>query len=444
MQGGKVVGGTVRGVVAPSVYCAMADAGYDFIWTEMQHEGSSWAEAWRAWATCPHARAVPGVRVAYTAGEAIGPDLFTFYRSIGVNLKQLYGSTETAVFVCLQPDHEARADTVGVPCRGVEIRVADNGEILVKSPGLLKCYYKNDKATEEVLTADGWYHTSDAGFIDAHGHLKIIDRVKDVGRIKGGVHDGAMFAPKYVENKLKFFPHIKEAVCFGDRRDRACAFINFDMQAVGNDAAVDALVGERRTDHAGSTPLQRRHRVEQVRRHAGAGVGGFDRDLVRAGRMAECHDDTAAREEAGRGEARVGLGRQGDAGCERDGEGGADAVGIDRDLRRDVRHIDIDGDHADSVVHRPLGHDPVDRDPGRGAGTPAGARRLAAAANGPTTRLPSVSAHRIWNGVPNAAGPVMAGGRRPITMATLPSGVNTTTPLSALTYTLPSLSTTTL
>jgi long-chain acyl-CoA synthetase len=123
------------------------------------------------------------VRVAYTAGEAIGPDLFSFYRSIGINLKQLYGSTETAVFVCLQPDHEARADTVGVPCAGVEIKVAADGEILVKSPGLLKEYFKNPAATAEVLTPDGWYHTSDAGFIDAHGHLKIIDSVKDVGRI---------------------------------------------------------------------------------------------------------------------------------------------------------------------------------------------------------------------------------------------------------------------
>ncbi|NBS47681.1 MAG: long-chain fatty acid--CoA ligase [Betaproteobacteria bacterium] len=174
------------------------------------------------------------VRVAYTAGEAIGPDLFTFYRSIGINLKQLYGSTETAVFVCLQPDHEARADTVGVPCEGVEIKVADNGEILVKSPGLLKEYYKNPKATEEVLTADGWYHTSDAGFIDSHGHLKIIDRVKDVGRIQGGVNDGAMFAPKYVENKLKFFPHIKEVVAYGDGREKVCVMVNIDFDAVGN------------------------------------------------------------------------------------------------------------------------------------------------------------------------------------------------------------------
>ncbi|MCB2021443.1 MAG: AMP-binding protein, partial [Burkholderiaceae bacterium] len=134
------------------------------------------------------------VRVAYTAGEAIGPDLFTFYRSIGINLKQLYGQTETAVFVCLQPDNEAHADTVGVPIAGVEIRLAENGEILVKSPGLLKEYYKNPEATAEVLTGDGWYHTGDAGFIAASGHLKIIDRAKDVGRIVGGANDGAMFA----------------------------------------------------------------------------------------------------------------------------------------------------------------------------------------------------------------------------------------------------------
>ena len=198
------------------------------------------------------------VRVAYTAGEAIGPDLFTFYRSIGVNLKQLYGSTETAVFVCLQPDHEARADTVGVPCAGVEIKVADNGEILVKSPGLLKEYFKNPDATAEVLTADGWYHTSDAGFLDAHGHLKIIDRVKDVGRIKGGANDGAMFAPKYVENKLKFFPHIKEVVAYGDGRERVCVMINIDFDAVGNWAE------RRNLPYAGYTDLAQKPEVYQL------------------------------------------------------------------------------------------------------------------------------------------------------------------------------------
>jgi long-chain acyl-CoA synthetase len=174
------------------------------------------------------------VRVAYTAGEAIGPDLFKFYRSIGVNLKQLYGSTETAVFVCLQPDHEVKADTVGVPIEGVEIKVDDSGELLVRSQGLLKGYYKNDAATREVLTTDGWYRTGDAGFLDATGHLKIIDRAKDVGRLGAGAYAGAMFAPKYVENKLKFFPYIKEAVAFGDKRDKVCAFINIDFEAVGN------------------------------------------------------------------------------------------------------------------------------------------------------------------------------------------------------------------
>ncbi len=198
------------------------------------------------------------VRVAYTAGEAIGPDLFTFYRSIGVNLKQLYGSTETAVFVCLQPDNQARADTVGVPCRGVEIKVADNGEILVKSPGLLKGYYKNPEATAEVLTADGWYHTSDAGFLDSHGHLKIIDRVKDVGRIKGGSNDGAMFAPKYVENKLKFFPHIKEVVAYGDQREKVCVMINIDFDAVGNWAE------RRNLPYAGYTDLAQKPEVYEL------------------------------------------------------------------------------------------------------------------------------------------------------------------------------------
>ncbi len=174
------------------------------------------------------------VRVAYTAGEAIGPDLFAFYRSIGINLKQLYGSTETAVFVCLQPDHEVKADTVGVPIDGVEIKVDGNGELLVRSKGLLKEYYKNPAATAEVLTPDGWYRTGDAGYLDATGQLKIIDRYKDVGRLMGGPNDGAMFAPKYVENKLKFFPHIKEAVAFGDKRERVCAFVNIDFDAVGN------------------------------------------------------------------------------------------------------------------------------------------------------------------------------------------------------------------
>jgi long-chain acyl-CoA synthetase len=170
------------------------------------------------------------VRVAYTAGEAIGPDLFVFYRSLGINLKQLYGSTETSVMVCVQPNGEVKPDTVGPPMRGVEIRVLDSGEIVLRSPGLFRAYYKNEAATREAKDAEGWFHTGDAGFFDATGHLKIIDRAKDVGRLSGGT----LFAPKYLENKLKFFPHIKEAVAFGDGRGEATAMINIDVQAVGD------------------------------------------------------------------------------------------------------------------------------------------------------------------------------------------------------------------
>jgi long-chain acyl-CoA synthetase len=202
------------------------------------------------------------VRVAYTAGEAIGPDLFRFYRSIGINLKQLYGSTETAVFVCLQPDHEVRADTVGVPIDGVEIRVDEHGELLVRSAGLLKEYHKNPQATADVKTADGWYRTGDAGYLDAGGHLKIIDRARDVGRLA----DGSMFAPKYIENKLKFFPHIKEAVAFGDGRAQVCAFINIDYEAVGSWAERRGLAYTGYTDLAAKPEVQAlvRSCVQQV------------------------------------------------------------------------------------------------------------------------------------------------------------------------------------
>ena len=170
------------------------------------------------------------IRVAYTAGAAIGPDLFRFYRSIGINLKQLYGSTETCAYVCLQPDGEIRFDCVGKPAPGVEIRIADNGEVLVRGPMLLKEYYKRPDAMAEAIDADGYFHTGDAGVLVEDGQLKIIDRAKDVGKMAGG----AMFAPNYIENKLKFFPHIKEAVAFGNGRDDVCAFINIDMGSVGN------------------------------------------------------------------------------------------------------------------------------------------------------------------------------------------------------------------
>ena len=170
------------------------------------------------------------VRVAYTAGEAIGPDLFVFYRSIGINLKQLYGSTETSVFVCIQPNGQVKPDTVGPAVPGVELKFTPQRELLIRSPGLFKEYYKNPQATADAKDADGWFHTGDAGYFDPDGHLKIIDRVKDVGALT----DGTLFAPKYLENKLKFFPYIRESVAFGDGRDSVCVFINFDMEAVGN------------------------------------------------------------------------------------------------------------------------------------------------------------------------------------------------------------------
>ena len=187
------------------------------------------------------------IRVAYTAGAAIGPDLFRFYRSIGVNLKQFYGQTETCAYVCMQQDGQVKLQTVGTAAPGMELRIADNGEVLVRGVSVLKEYYKRPEATAEVLDADGFFHTGDAGVLDSEGHLRIIDRAKDVGRMARG----AMFAPNYIENKLKFFPQIKEAVCFGDARDAVCAFINIDYEAVGNWAERQGLAYGGYVDLAG-------------------------------------------------------------------------------------------------------------------------------------------------------------------------------------------------
>lgn len=171
------------------------------------------------------------VRVGYTAGEAIGPEIFDFYRALGINLKQLYGQTEASVFITQQPDGQVRADTVGVPSPGVELKIAESGEVFYRSPGVFQKYYKNPESTADTKDAEGWVATGDAGFIEEDtGHLRIIDRAKDVGKMA----DGALFAPKYVENKLKFYPNILEAVVFGNNRDRCTAFINIDLTAVGN------------------------------------------------------------------------------------------------------------------------------------------------------------------------------------------------------------------
>ncbi|MCA1581369.1 MAG: AMP-binding protein [Acidobacteria bacterium] len=208
------------------------------------------------------------IRLAYTAGEAIGPDLFGFFRSLGINIKQLYGSTEGSVFVCVQPDGGVKPDTVGTPVKDVEVKIAEDGEVLFRGPGVFHSYFKNPQATAEARTPDGWVHTGDAGFFDEDGHLKIIDRARDVGKLR----NGTLFAPKYLENKLKYFPWIREAVAFGDARDHAAAFVNIDLQAVGDWAERRNLPYSGYTDLAAQEPVSElvRECVEKVNRDLSA------------------------------------------------------------------------------------------------------------------------------------------------------------------------------
>jgi len=191
------------------------------------------------------------IRLAYTGGVAIGPDIFVFYRSLGINLKQIYASTEASVFITIQRNGEVRPETSGKPALGVELKIADDGEVLFRSPGVFQAYFKNDEATRETKTADGWVHTGDAGYIDEDQDLRIIDRSKDVGKLT----NGALFAPNFIENKLKFFPHIREAVTFGDARDNVCAFINIDLESVGNWAERRGLAYSGYTDLAGQSAV---------------------------------------------------------------------------------------------------------------------------------------------------------------------------------------------
>jgi long-chain acyl-CoA synthetase len=169
-------------------------------------------------------------RWAYTGGAPLGPDTFAFFRAFGVNLKQVYGSTEASALVSIQPDAEANPITVGRPCAGIDVKIGDRGEVMVKSPGVFKGYFKADDATREVIEPDGWFHTGDAGFIDPRGHLVIIDRAKDVGALS----DGTPFAPQFVENKLKFSPYIREAVAFGHEQPFVTAMVAIDLTTVGS------------------------------------------------------------------------------------------------------------------------------------------------------------------------------------------------------------------
>jgi long-chain acyl-CoA synthetase len=215
------------------------------------------------------------VRVAYTAGEAIGPDLFAFYRSIGLNLKQLYGQTEAFLYVTAQPDGQIYSDTVGPACPNVDIRIAENGEVLFKSPGMFAGYFKDDAKTAEAMTPDGYVKTGDAGFFDEKtGHLKIIDRAKDVGRL----NDGTLFPPKYIENKLKFFPNIREAVAYGDKRDFVAVMINIDLTAVGSWAERNNVVYGSYQELAGH-PLV----YEMIEKHAAEVNRSLAEDKTMAG-----------------------------------------------------------------------------------------------------------------------------------------------------------------
>jgi long-chain acyl-CoA synthetase len=203
------------------------------------------------------------IRVAYTAGEAIGPELFEFYRSLGINVKQLYGMTESSALVCIQQDGDVKLDTVGTPLPGVELRISDSGEVMYRSPGVFAGYYKSPEATRETLE-DGWIHSGDAGVIDKDGHLKIIDRAKDVGRLT----DGTLFAPKYLENKLKFSPYVKEAVCVGPGRPFVAALVNIDLGSVGSWAERRNIAYTSYTDLAQKPEVYEliRQEVERVNR----------------------------------------------------------------------------------------------------------------------------------------------------------------------------------
>ena len=215
------------------------------------------------------------VRVAYTAGEAIGPDLFAFYRSIGINLKQLYGQTEAFLYVTAQPDGEIYSDTVGPACPNVDIRIADNGEVLFKSPGMFTGYFKDPAKTAETMTADGYVMTGDAGYFDEKtGHLKIIDRAKDVGKL----NDGTLFAPKFIENKLKFYPNIREAVAYGDQRDFVAVMINIDLTAVGSWAERNNVVYGSYQELAGHNQV-----YDMVEKHVAEVNHSLAQDKVMAG-----------------------------------------------------------------------------------------------------------------------------------------------------------------
>jgi len=211
-------------------------------------------------------------RWVYTGGAPLGPDTFRFFRAFGVNIKQVWGSAELAGLASLQPDGEADPDTVGRVIPGTETRIAENGEVLIRSAAVFKGYYKQPDATSDTMTGDGWFRTGDSGFVDRRGHLIVIDRAKDVGKLA----DGTPFAPQFVENKLKFSPFIAEAVAFGDHQPFVAAIVAIDLTTVGNWA-------ERR--NLAYTSFQDLSAKPEVRRLIGEEIAEVNASLPNAARI---------------------------------------------------------------------------------------------------------------------------------------------------------------
>jgi long-chain acyl-CoA synthetase len=211
-------------------------------------------------------------RWAYTGGAPLGPDTYRFFRSFGINLKQVWGSTELAGLAALQRDGEADPDTVGPAIPGTEVQIAENGEVLIRSGAVFQGYYKQPEATGAAVDAEGWFRTGDCGFIDVRGHLVVVDRARDVGKLA----DGTPFAPQFVENKLKFSPYIAEAVAFGDHRPFVAAIIAIDLGTVGNWAERHSLA---------YTSFQDLSAKSEVRRLIGEEIARCNAGLPKAARI---------------------------------------------------------------------------------------------------------------------------------------------------------------
>ncbi|MCA9972704.1 MAG: long-chain fatty acid--CoA ligase [Anaerolineales bacterium] len=228
------------------------DVGYQMADTRFRKETPStslklkyWLADWAVFQAIKDHLGLRHLKRAYTGGAALGPDVFRFFHALGVNLKQIYGQTEASGISVLHRDGDIKFQTVGTPVPGTEVKIAESGEILLKSDAIFKGYFNNPEATAESLT-DGWLHSGDAGYFDEDGHLIVIDRAKDVMTL----HDGTKFSPQFIENKLKFSPYVKEAVVFGGDWPFVSAMINIDMENTGKWAENNQLAYTTYTDLA--------------------------------------------------------------------------------------------------------------------------------------------------------------------------------------------------